>query len=226
MLAKLSSNSSELLRLLKRGFETEFQRNNLPDIPIEYGEVMQEGGLEFSPQGNGKILVHPNLSKYLQKPINPKYAGDNGKVTYMLEAIGHELTHYIQFLRGRPLSESEAYPKGERFAKENIKKISATDINPTLTIPIKSKKQLKHLYRAQSQLSKAGVTFDSGTRLSPRQGHWELDWSLKGGSMKNPKKLKITGLEMFKPSPPEPFSKLTPFTPSLERRFWSRRLRV
>ena len=192
MLAKLSSNSSELLRLLKESFEIEFQRNNLPIIPIEYGKVTQGGGLEFSPTGKGKILLHPKLSEYLQKPINQKYTGDAGKVTYMLEAVGHELTHYIQFLRGRPLSESEAYPKGERFSKYHTAKLSKKEINPTLVVPIKSKEQLEHLFKAQSQLIKAGVTFDSGTRLSPRQRHWELDWSLKGGSMKNPRKRELS----------------------------------
>ncbi len=60
--------------------------------------------------------------------------------------------------------------------------------NPTLVIPIKSKKQLEHLYRAQSQLSKAGVTFDTGTQLEPKQRHWELDWSLRGTAIKNPKR--------------------------------------
>jgi len=59
--------------------------------------------------------------------------------------------------------------------------------NPTLVMPIKSKKQMEHLFKAQSQLSKAGVTFDSGTKMTkPMQRHWELDWSLKGGKMKNP----------------------------------------
>ena len=71
--------------------------------------------------------------------------------------------------------------------------------NPTLVVPIKSKKQMEHLYRAQSQLSKAGVTFDTGTQLvKPVERHWELDWSLKGARIRNPNKtnslLKFLGL--------------------------------
>lgn len=59
--------------------------------------------------------------------------------------------------------------------------------NPTLVMPIKSKKQLEHLFKAQSQLHKAGVTFDTGTQLvKPIERHWELDWSLKGAKMRNP----------------------------------------
>lgn len=61
--------------------------------------------------------------------------------------------------------------------------------NPTLVMPIKSKEQLGHLFNAQSQLAKAGVRFDSGTsvgkgKLGARE--WELDWSLRGGYMRNP----------------------------------------
>lgn len=61
--------------------------------------------------------------------------------------------------------------------------------NPTLVMPIKSKKQLGHMFKAQSQLAKAGVTFDSGTSIRnerPTEREWELDWSLKGGYMRNP----------------------------------------
>lgn len=61
--------------------------------------------------------------------------------------------------------------------------------NPTLVIPVKSKKQWEHLLKAESQLDKAGVTFDSGTSFKNRKAserHWELDWSLKGATMRNP----------------------------------------
>ena len=63
--------------------------------------------------------------------------------------------------------------------------IKSVKFNPTLVMPIKSSKQMKHLYDAQSQLQKAGVTFDTGTQVKPMERHWELDWSLEGGRMRN-----------------------------------------
>ena len=75
--------------------------------------------------------------------------------------------------------------KGVEYAKSLGINISQ---NPTLAIPIKSRKQLGHLFKAQSQLAKAGVVFDTGTQMKPMERHWELDWSLKGAKMKNPKR--------------------------------------
>jgi len=48
--------------------------------------------------------------------------------------------------------------------------------------------QLRHIYRAEDELLKAGVTFDTGKTLDG-EGHilsrdWELDWSLKGAEIK------------------------------------------
>lgn len=64
-----------------------------------------------------------------------------------------------------------------------------TKSNPTLSIPVVSRKQWGHLFDAQESLSKAGVTFDSGTSFKdhkPKTRDWELDWSLKGAEMRNP----------------------------------------
>ena len=61
--------------------------------------------------------------------------------------------------------------------------------NPTLVMPVKSRKQLGHLFMAQSELAKGGVTFDTSSSIEkgkPTTREWELDWSLKGAEMKNP----------------------------------------
>lgn len=62
--------------------------------------------------------------------------------------------------------------------------------NPTLAIPVRSQKQMAHLFKAQEHLSEAGVNFDTGTKMTyPMERHWELDWSLKGAKLKsNPSK--------------------------------------
>ncbi|TET41483.1 MAG: hypothetical protein E3J60_04445 [Dehalococcoidia bacterium] len=41
-----------------------------------------------------------------------------------------------------------------------------------------SKEQLEHLFKAEKELRKAGVSFDRGYGCKKRI--WELDWSLKG----------------------------------------------
>ena len=106
--------------------------------------------------------------------------------------------YYTISTPGRRFSSKDIRVSKRILAKDNqlnIEKIreAVNDIysrthNPTLSIPIESKKQLGHLFKAQSQLSKAGVTFDSGTQLKPKERHWELDYSLKGAKMKNPKR--------------------------------------
>ena len=43
--------------------------------------------------------------------------------------------------------------------------------------------QLKHIFKAQEELDKAGVSFDSGCDVDDGKiisRDWELDWSLKG----------------------------------------------
>lgn len=61
--------------------------------------------------------------------------------------------------------------------------------NPTLSIPIKNEKQLNHLFTAEDELNKAGLSFDHGTGFKkgkPVERDWEFDWSLKGAELHNP----------------------------------------
>jgi len=56
-----------------------------------------------------------------------------------------------------------------------------------LIIPVKSVEQLEHIFRAENQLLKAGISFDTGSDL--RRGKvlnrcWELDFSLEGAKVK------------------------------------------
>lgn len=62
-------------------------------------------------------------------------------------------------------------------------------INATIKIPILSEEQLKHLQKARSELTNAGVTFDSGYDLKENIFDWELDWSLEGGKLTEEKDL-------------------------------------
>lgn len=50
-----------------------------------------------------------------------------------------------------------------------------------IQIPITSKEQLEHLFKAGEELNKAGVTFDTGCGCGMRD--WEFDWSLKGAKV-------------------------------------------
>ena len=59
----------------------------------------------------------------------------------------------------------------------------------TLKIPILSKEQLKHLQKARSELTKAGVIFDSGYDLIENIFDWELDWPLEGAELTDKKEL-------------------------------------
>jgi len=46
--------------------------------------------------------------------------------------------------------------------------------------------QLKHIYNAEAELTKAGITFDSGSDIDGEKitsRDWELDWSLKGARL-------------------------------------------
>jgi len=53
----------------------------------------------------------------------------------------------------------------------------------------KTKEQLKHLFNAEKELSKAGVSFDTGYDLGAKVRDWEFDWSLRGAEVviKKPK---------------------------------------
>jgi len=45
-----------------------------------------------------------------------------------------------------------------------------------------SKDQLEHLFKAEDELEKAGVLFDTGAGGGCRD--WEFDWSLRGAVVK------------------------------------------
>jgi len=49
--------------------------------------------------------------------------------------------------------------------------ITFTDLTP---------EQLEHVFAAQAQLRKAGVSFDTGYAFGTRSRDWEWDWSLGG----------------------------------------------
>ena len=59
----------------------------------------------------------------------------------------------------------------------------------TLKIPIITEERLKHLQKARSELTKAGVIFDSGYDLRENILDWELDWSLEGAKLTDKKEL-------------------------------------
>ena len=42
------------------------------------------------------------------------------------------------------------------------------------------KKQIKHLFKAEKQLKKAGIRFDTGFYFRDNRRDWKFDWSLKG----------------------------------------------
>lgn len=62
-------------------------------------------------------------------------------------------------------------------------------IEATLKIPVTSIEQRNHIQRAQSELLKAAVTFDSGYDLRKNIFDWELDWSLKGAKLSKEREL-------------------------------------
>ena len=50
-----------------------------------------------------------------------------------------------------------------------------------------TKEQLKHIYKAEDELAKAGITFDKGCDLADCKivaRNWELDWSLGGAELR------------------------------------------
>ena len=51
----------------------------------------------------------------------------------------------------------------------------------TIRFPGLSDEQRKHLYKASNELSKAGITFDTGVGCEGND--WEFDWSLKGAQV-------------------------------------------
>lgn len=47
-----------------------------------------------------------------------------------------------------------------------------------------SKKQLEHLFKAESELLNAGIEFDTGYDFGNKRRDWEFDWSLRGASVR------------------------------------------
>jgi len=54
---------------------------------------------------------------------------------------------------------------------------------PTLRFRITSDEQLKHILKAEDELHKAGVEFDTGYVTVEKIRDWELDWGLKGAEL-------------------------------------------
>jgi hypothetical protein len=54
---------------------------------------------------------------------------------------------------------------------------------PTLKFKVTSKEQLDHVFRAEDELHKAGVEFDTGYDTREAVREWALDWSLKGAEL-------------------------------------------
>ena len=57
---------------------------------------------------------------------------------------------------------------------------------PRLSIKYPTQEQMKHIFKAEEELSKAGITFDTGCGLDEGTitcRDWELDYSLKGAVM-------------------------------------------
>lgn len=55
-----------------------------------------------------------------------------------------------------------------------------TPVDVGIHFPGVDDEQLEHLFRAQDQLHKAGVNFDTGFGMVSRTRDWEFDWSLEG----------------------------------------------
>lgn len=66
---------------------------------------------------------------------------------------------------------------GENYNKEKSDWVSIAFYNLT-------EKQMKHLDKAEEELLKAGVSFDTGYNFGEKRSYWEFDWSLKGARVK------------------------------------------
>ena len=47
----------------------------------------------------------------------------------------------------------------------------------------KTKKQLEHLFNAEKELNKAGISFDTEYDFGTKTRDWEFDWSLEGAEV-------------------------------------------
>lgn len=60
-----------------------------------------------------------------------------------------------------------------------------------IEFPKLSEEQMEHLFKAEKQLLKAGVSFDTGYVFVKKRRDWEFDWSLKGAKVILKKENKI-----------------------------------
>lgn len=70
--------------------------------------------------------------------------------------------------------------KGKRKSRKNVMGL--------FTINKPTKKELGHIFNAEEELSKAGVTFDTSSAIGGSKGSvlsrdWNLDWSLEGANL-------------------------------------------
>lgn len=147
------------------------------------GGVGLYAGIQAAKWGHEKIKERVSKNPHLVPKGKGEYYADYDEKTGLWCIFHTENGHAYA-------SYSDKY-EAERRAKELNQhyKLGRFSKNPTLKIPIKSDRQLEHLFKAQSQLTKAGVHFDSGTQLiSPKERHWELDYSLRGAKLVNPPK--------------------------------------
>lgn len=52
-----------------------------------------------------------------------------------------------------------------------------------IEFPSLTKKEMNHLFKAERQLSKAGISFDTGYDFCNKTRDWEFDWSLTGANV-------------------------------------------
>ena len=52
-----------------------------------------------------------------------------------------------------------------------------------IEFPNLTEEQMTHLHKAERQLSKAGISFDTGYCFPAKRRDWEFDWSLKGANV-------------------------------------------
>lgn len=132
MLSEASQNHLQLKKLIENAVNRYCIKYNLPKIPVGYGLVGKESGLEFNIR-TPKIVISRNLPSRLRR--HPPHA----RVWYMLQAVGHELTHYKQYTmlikrhivpRKELFDEEEAYLAGHQHADDNIVRYSPHEINP------------------------------------------------------------------------------------------------
>ena len=62
-----------------------------------------------------------------------------------------------------------------------MKEAEVKEAEVLIKFPSPTEEQILHLFNAQDELAKAGVSFDTGSGCGSRD--WEFDWSLKGAKV-------------------------------------------